>query len=177
MKPRRTFTTAQSQPQQSQPYVGDYIRQTIQPGEDLYAVASVHWAIFIAPFLWGSFFFWILWTILEKSSIITIFPIFAVLLFVPIMIPLNAWIYQRTTETGITSSRVLLKTGLFRRITDEIAISKVEAVGVNQGFFGRLAGFGTVIVQGTGGNKLVLRGISDPMAFRATLQAVAMPRQ
>ena len=177
MKPRRTFTASESQKTPRQPNVGDYIRQTIQPGEDLYAVANIHWAIFIAPFLWGAFFFWLLWSMLEKSSIVTIFPVFAVLLFVPILIPLNAWLYQRTTETGITSSRVLLKTGLFRRITDEIAISKVEAVGVNQGLFGRLAGFGTVVVQGTGGNKLILRGISDPMAFRATLQAVAMPRQ
>jgi hypothetical protein len=45
---------------------------------------------------------------------------------------------------------------------------------VNQGIFARLVNVGDVTVKGTGGNVLMIYGITNPMEFRTVLQQVAM---
>jgi uncharacterized membrane protein YdbT with pleckstrin-like domain len=75
-------------------------------------------------------------------------------------------ILQSTTELAITSKRILVKRGFIKRSTIEIAHSKVESIRVQQGFFGRIFDFGTVIIFGTGGAGAVLNFISQPMGFR-----------
>ncbi len=56
-----------------------------------------------------------------------------------------------SSEIVITDRRVLIKTGIVRRQTAEMFISKVESIGVEQGFLGRMLDFGTVRIRGTGG--------------------------
>ena len=46
------------------------------------------------------------------------------------------------TEIGVTSERVILKRGFLTRHTEETQLSAIEEVNVDQGFFGRLLGFG-----------------------------------
>src|SRR5260221_8467937 len=71
-----------------------------------------------------------------------------------------------TTELAITDRRVIFKTGLFRRHTMEMNVSKVESVDVDQSVFGRILGFGTVTIRGTGGGIEPMRNIADPITFR-----------
>ena len=66
----------------------------------------------------------------------------------------------------MTDRRVVYKTGLIRRHTIEMNMDKVESVNVDQSILGRIFGYGTVDIRGTGGGLEPLRNIRDPLAFR-----------
>lgn len=79
---------------------------------------------------------------------------------------LVAFIRYKTTELAFTNKRVIAKFGFISRQTVELNISKVESIQVNQGIFGRLFNFGTLIISGAGNPQAPIPGISGPMMFR-----------
>jgi uncharacterized membrane protein YdbT with pleckstrin-like domain len=87
----------------------------------------------------------------------------------------RAWLRRITTELAITDLRVIYKAGLFGRHTIEMNRARVESVDVDQSLLGRLFGYGTVIVRGTGGSLEPLRNIKDPIGFRNHITAAAIP--
>ena len=76
----------------------------------------------------------------------------------------------RTSEFAVTTKRIIIKVGLIRRRTLELLLTKVETVGVDQSIPGRVLGFGTILVTGTGGTKEPFSNIADPMEFRRHVQ-------
>ena len=75
-------------------------------------------------------------------------------------------IKMATTEVAVTNQRVMLKWGSIQRNTVEIFLDKIESITVDQNIFGRLLGYGSVLVKGTGGSGKSCPGIADPQAFR-----------
>jgi len=55
-----------------------------------------------------------------------------------------------TTEYGITSTRVITKEGLIRRDIEEISLSSIESINVNQSIIGRILNYGTIVISGRG---------------------------
>jgi uncharacterized membrane protein YdbT with pleckstrin-like domain len=49
-------------------------------------------------------------------------------------------------------------------------LSKIESVNVNQGILGRMLGYGTIVVVGTGGTNEPFAYITDPLTFRKKFQ-------
>ena len=93
-----------------------------------------------------------------------------------------AWIKVHSTELAITNRRVIAKFGFIKRDTVEINLEKVEALRVEQGFWGRVLNFGTILMTGTGGSIEPIPNIADPLVFRrkfmeATDRPMTMPRQ
>ena len=84
---------------------------------------------------------------------------------------LRAFIRRVTTELAVTDHRVIYKSGLLSRHTIEMNRDKVESVDVDQSFLGRIFGYGTVIVRGTGGSLEPMRNIDDPLTFRTYITA------
>ena len=76
-----------------------------------------------------------------------------------------------STEYAITTQRVVVKTGLVGRTTTEVAIGQVEGISLSQSVLGRLLGYGTIIVSGTGTQKALFRYIANPMTFRQQIQS------
>jgi uncharacterized membrane protein YdbT with pleckstrin-like domain len=77
-----------------------------------------------------------------------------------------AWVKVRSTEIAITNRRVIAKFGFIKRETIEINLEKVEALHVEQGFWGRVLNFGTIVVTGTGSSIEPIPNIADPLVFR-----------
>ena len=73
--------------------------------------------------------------------------------------------------TGDTLGIAVTLLGFIRRETWEINASKIESVEVDQSIFGRLLGYGTVVVKGTGGGTTPMKLIADPIAFRNHITA------
>ena len=71
-----------------------------------------------------------------------------------------------TSEFAVTTKRVIIKVGLISRRTVELNLQKIESIGVDQTIFGRIFGYGTITVIGTGGTKEPFRGLADPLGFR-----------
>ena len=87
---------------------------------------------------------------------------------------LPAYLTQRGSELVITDRRVLIKVGTLRRRTLEMFVSKIESVSVNQSIGGRLLGYGTVGVRGTGGSGESFDMIARPVEFRNFVQRAQM---
>lgn len=71
-----------------------------------------------------------------------------------------------TTEVALTNQRVILKWGFIQRNTIEILIEKVEGFSADQDIIGRLFGYGSITVRGTGSGNTPCPGISKPQDFR-----------
>ena len=50
-------------------------------------------------------------------------------------------------------------------------LSKIETVEVRQGIFGRIFGFGSVLVTGTGNSSVVLKGVSNPISVKKEIDS------
>lgn len=77
-----------------------------------------------------------------------------------------AAIRRGTTEMVVTNRRVIYKSGLISRRTMEMNISKIETVDVDQGILGRIFGYGTIMIRGTGAGFEPLAGVAHPLALR-----------
>jgi uncharacterized membrane protein YdbT with pleckstrin-like domain len=78
-----------------------------------------------------------------------------------------------TDEFAITNKRIIVKTGLIQRHTLEMNLSKIESVNVDQSIMGRILGYGTITIIGTGGTRESFPNIQRPMEFRKMFQEVA----
>jgi len=83
-----------------------------------------------------------------------------------ILLLLGAWIRRRATEIVVTDRRVILNHGLLTRHTLEMNMSKIEMVDVQQSLAGRIWGYGTVVIRGTGADIEPLVGIGSPLQIR-----------
>ena len=73
-------------------------------------------------------------------------------------------------EFAITNKRVIIKTGLISRRTIELNLSKIESVNVDQSILGRILGYGSLQIVGTGGTKEIFPNIQRPLTFRKKFQ-------
>ncbi len=80
-------------------------------------------------------------------------------LLISSVVALNAY------ECAITDRRIVVKTGVFRRHTIEVRLSKVETVSVDQSILGRCLDYGNVIIRGTGGTTEVITALASPLEF------------
>jgi uncharacterized membrane protein YdbT with pleckstrin-like domain len=74
------------------------------------------------------------------------------------------------SEFVITNRRIIIKTGFIARRTVEMNISKIESVNVDQTIIGRILGFGSITIIGTGGTRETFHNISKPIDFRKAFQ-------
>ena len=76
-------------------------------------------------------------------------------------------------EFAITNRRVIIKTGLISRKTFEMNLSKIESVNVDQTIMGRILGYGTIRIVGSGGTKEEFPTIQKPLEFRKKFQEMS----
>lgn len=151
--------------------LGPYARATLAPDETPYFKTSLHWIIFVRFAILALLAFLLLampFAIGVQALIGSQLGWFALPLPAFIMIPPTlAWV---SSELVITDRRVLIKTGIVRRETLEMFISKVESIAIDQGFLGRILDYGRVTIRGTGGLEEPFDAIANPLEFRNWVQ-------
>lgn len=75
-----------------------------------------------------------------------------------------------TSEFAVTNKRVIMKIGWISRQVLELNLHKIESVNVDQSLLGRLLGYGTITIIGTGGTRETFDRIAHPLAFRKAFQ-------
>ncbi len=140
-----------------------YIEQNLIPGETVVYRARLHWIIFLWP---------VVFLLIALFSFMSRDGTAGGLFFLIIGLIWGFFVYMnfRSSEFGLTNRRVLVKVGSVRRHSLELLLSKVEGIAVDQGVLGRIFGFGTIVVTGTGGTKEPFRGIAAPLEFRKMVQ-------
>ncbi len=103
----------------------------------------------------------------------TLAMVFYLIFLGPLLIGVFVFIYmlikRLTTEIGVTSERLVFKTGWIARKTEEIPLSRIEEVSLKQSMLGRLLGYGRLRITGTGGSQILTPSIDDPMALRKAI--------
>lgn len=105
----------------------------------------------------------------EEASGVTV--VGALILVVAGLIGLGKYVQASSSEFAVTNRRVLIKVGAISHHTLELLLQKVEGVGVDQELFGRMFGYGTIVVTGTGGTKERFADIANALEFRRQVQA------
>jgi len=77
---------------------------------------------------------------------------------------------RNATEMAVTNRRVVVKTGLASRKTIELLLDKVESIEVSETAFGRMLGYGTIVLIGTGGTPEPFHQVAHPLEFRSQVQ-------
>jgi uncharacterized membrane protein YdbT with pleckstrin-like domain len=153
-----------------------YVAKVLQPDETLLCTAKIHPLIYLsslfvlaiagaiavaAGFVPGEYREYRLW-VLVLAAIVGVLGLFSLM---------GAAIRRRSTELAVTDHRVIYKTGILSRHTAEMNRTKVESVDVEQSITGRIFGYGTIILRGTGGSLEPIRNIGDPLRFRSFITA------
>jgi len=131
-----------------------YIEKNLMEGERVIAKASLHWIIFLGP---------IILTLLVLLLFMNSAPGLLIIALIAIG---GAYLSYSSAEFGVTNRRVIAKWGVISRHSVEMNLDKVEGVSINEGIIGSRLGYGTVIVNGTGGSHEAFPCIAGPLIFR-----------
>lgn len=158
-----------------------YVDKTLAPGE--HVVFRVH-------FNWTYSFFPVLWFALGAAPVV----MYSLLHFgtfgqkVPLddlrvgwgfvgggflvgsLILLNHLITLWTTEIVVTTYRFVYKTGLVARNTQEVSLNKIEEITLKQSVWGRIFGYGKMVLRGTGVGVIELPNVDDPIDVRRIIE-------
>ena len=129
-----------------------YIEDSLSDGEEIKELFKLHWFSKIPMIIW----------------VILALPTFGITLLLAIW----EFLRLRSIEQGITNKRVILKTGIISRNSEEMKISSIETVEIVQGISGRIFGFGSIKVTGRGISDLVYKNIDSPMEVKKTIESV-----
>jgi uncharacterized membrane protein YdbT with pleckstrin-like domain len=132
-----------------------YIDESLSAGEEVSALFKLHWVTRI-PLA-----FWILLAI----------PTFGITL----VIALYEYLRVRNIEQGVTNKRVIFKTGIISRKSEEMKLGSIETVEIDQGILGRILGYGSVKVTGRGTSDVLFRLVNDPMAVKRAIESISNP--
>jgi uncharacterized membrane protein YdbT with pleckstrin-like domain len=149
----------------------DYVRSVLQPGETLSVIGRRHWIIYkkaIGALVLAIVVFALARSRPDQSHFIPwVLDMLALVLFVlAILLAAHAWFDQWNTEIAVTNRRVIYKEGFIKRYTAEMNMDKIESVVVTQSILGRLLGYGSIEVRGTGEGFEDLHQIADPIGLR-----------
>ena len=156
--------------------ISSYTTKTMQQDETPIYKTTLHKFIFVKYIvpacLIPSLYFVVILMSGDGSATAAFLSFLVAILLFGGMASIAAVIAYRTSECVITNRRVLIKVGLISRRTNEIFVSKIESIAVDQGIFGRLFDFGSVTVRGTGGSSDKFTLIAHPLEFRNHVQQI-----
>ena len=132
-----------------------YIEESLSAGEKIEGRFKLHW------FAWVPMVIWII--------------LGFVTLGLTWLVALYEFLRLRFTEQGVTNKRVILKTGIISRKTEEMKLTSIETVEIDQSIWGRIFGFGTVKITGRGTSDFMFKRIADPMSVKRQIESVSNP--
>lgn len=138
-----------------------YVENNLMKNERIVYQAQLHWWIFVRPIIFlifGLAFF----TSGEEGAAKNIGLIIVIVSLISLI---WQFIKKKNSEFVVSNKRVVLKSGVISRNVNEVVLSKAEGMNVNQGLFGRIFGFGSIIVT-SGGATNSYHNIADPLRFR-----------
>src|SRR5437899_1151662 len=152
-----------------------YVYQNLIQGEKVTYRAPLHWKVWMGPLFLSVVFLAAAVLVFRQgwsgTEIPRVYWIWGAILVLIAVIPIvKAWTTVSSSEFTVTNKRVILKTGFIHNKTAEMFLSKIESVGVDQTILGRIFGYGSIELRGTGGSLEPFSDISHPLEFRRQIQ-------
>lgn len=140
-----------------------YVEANLMQGEQVVYQTSLHWLMYFWPI--------VLAVVGLLMLLLPGVPAFGLaVLALAALLGVAVFITVHNAEFAVTNKRVIMKTGWLNRRSLELLLSKIESIAVNQGLGGKLWGYGTIVVSGTGGSHEPFQNIADPFEFRKQVQ-------
>ncbi len=160
--------------------MGAYVKRAMQPNETILYETQLHWIIYkmgivitLLGFLVGRFVPLPVKMFLGESIATMVAPattyVAAGLIALGAFQLIASYIRQISTELVITDQRVIAKHGFIATTSYELMMTKVEGATIEQSIGGRLLGFGTLMVKGTGGGISPIDHVANPYRFHSHL--------
>jgi uncharacterized membrane protein YdbT with pleckstrin-like domain len=156
-----------------------YVEKNLVPGETVIYETRLHWIVMLGHVIVGCL-------LLALGAVLLYYALTqqgiqpeylrlmewggVALLVCGIVAILMGMVRRNATEMTVTNHRVVIKTGLASRKTIEMLLNKVETIEVTETPFGRMLGYGTIVVIGTGGTPEPFDKVAHPLEFRSRVQ-------
>lgn len=156
-----------------------YVEKNLVPGETVVYETRLHWIVMLGHIILGCLLLaggacLLYYALAHKEIQPTTLRLAeiggAALLVCGTAAILIGMVRRNATEMGVTNHRVVIKTGLASRKTIEMLLNKIETIEVRESFFGRMLGYGTIVVIGTGGTPEPFDKVAHPLEFRSQVQ-------
>jgi uncharacterized membrane protein YdbT with pleckstrin-like domain len=150
-----------------------YVNSVLQPGEQIKAIGKLHWIIFTRAILLAVLAF-VIFSFsgrLNAQAGRLVDYLGWVVLVIAALSFLHSWFKRWITELSVTNHRVIYKRGFLQRHTVEMNMDKVETVDVDQSILGRILGYGTIRVRGTGQSIENFSQVASPITLRSAITA------
>ena len=136
-----------------------YASDQLQKNEKVIIEGKLHWVLLVRPILYV-----LIGGLLIGSEGFIRIAGFIVLLF-GLFRGIKGVLEYFMTEFAATNKRLIGKTGIIARESLDIRLGKAEGVALQQGIFGRILGYGTVIINAAG-TRRVFPHLSNALAIR-----------
>jgi hypothetical protein len=156
-----------------------YVDTNLVPGEKVIYETRLHWIVMLGHLVVGALLLlpgvFLLLYAFESSDnqnrdVHVMEGGAAALIVGGIVVILVGMARRNATEMAVTNHRVVVKTGLAGRRTIEMLLNKVESIEVNETAAGRMFGYGTIVIIGTGGTPEPFHKMAQPLEFRSQVQ-------
>jgi uncharacterized membrane protein YdbT with pleckstrin-like domain len=156
-----------------------YLTSNLVPGERVIYQTRLHWVVMLGNLVVGLLLLAAGAGLLYYATTQAAFDIATIhimqgtgvaLMVAALLAILWGMARRNATEMAVTNRRVVVKTGLVSRRTIEMLLNKVESIEVSETTMGRLLGYGTIVVVGTGGSTEPFHKIAHPLTLRSRLQ-------
>lgn len=156
-----------------------YIDKTLVPGEHVVYETRLHWFVmlghlFLGLVLIGAGIFMAVYADehqeMTTGSLHALYWGALAAAVIGIAVLIAGSIRRNATEMAVTNRRVLIKTGLASRRTIEMLLNKVETIEVEEPGLGRMFGYGSIVIVGTGGTSEPFHKMAHPIEFRNRVQ-------
>ncbi|MFZ5618275.1 MAG: PH domain-containing protein [Pseudomonadota bacterium] len=158
-----------------------YVQKTLAPDEKLIHDIDFNWTFSFFPVLWFAFgsapivmySMMVFGTIGEKVAAEELrvgWWFVGISFAIGLIILVNHLIVLWTTEIAVTTYRFVYKTGLIARHTQEVSLNKIEEITLEQSVWGRIFGYGKLILRGTGVGVISLPNIDNPIGVRRIIE-------
>jgi len=128
-----------------------YIEESLAPGETIVAIFDLHWT--------------------AKWRLIVYLLLAIPTLGLALLAAVYEWIRLRSIEQGVTNRRVIRKTGIMSRATEELRLASIETIDLHQSAWGRLFGFGDVVLTGRGESSMVFARLAAPLDAKRAIES------
>ena len=128
-----------------------YFESSLNENENIISKFLVHWVV------------WLKIGLYLVTGLIIIIPLYFFIKLLLLVIGI---------EQGLTDKRIIKKTGIISRNTEELLLTKVETVSVVQSILGRIFGYGDIIVSGTGISDIRLEYVPNPLEIKKKIESI-----
>ena len=168
--------------------MASYVEKVLLPDERIIYAATLHWVMYLQGLIMTGFAGVV--AFLSQSVLAILFGermgaqfskpvciIAGIIVLVGIMLLLGAYVRQTSTEIVITNKRLIAKYGFVSRATFEILANRITGANFDQTVFGRMLGYGTILVHGAGGEISPIDQVENPQLFYRALVSVLEKNQ